>query len=316
MSGLVRAVALETVAAIASAISRVRAVVLLYHSVSDVPFDLAVPTRMFGEQMRFLTDHFELLTVTELLIRLSQSAEHSHPAKNAGWSTYPLAALTFDDGYADNFDQVLPILATYHVRATFYPITDLLSQHRSVPAQNADHTDSAGRCSPRATSVLHPASRAGKLLREGSRPEQGWSVDRHGQEVQMLSWEQLRQMAGQGHEIGAHTVHHPKLHQLPVEDIRREVLQCKSDLEARLNVPVESFAYPRGRYTPVVKEIVRAAGFTSAVTIHERTVGAVFDPFEVPRIPVQPDTSLAAFKARTTAAIDWYSRLRRWRRGA
>jgi peptidoglycan/xylan/chitin deacetylase (PgdA/CDA1 family) len=214
---------------------------------------------VFGEQMRYLASHFELLTVTKLLAGLA-SPEHSHP----------LAALTFDDGYADNFDQVLPILAAYQVRATFYPITGLLGQDYS---------------------------------------------DRHGQAVPMLSWEQLRQMVGQGHEIGAHTVHHPKLHQLPVEEVRREVFQCKSELETRLNVPVESFAYPRGRYTPDVKEVVRAAGFSSAVTIHEGTLGPVFDPFELPRIPVQPDTSLAAFKARTTTAINWYSRLRSWRRG-
>jgi peptidoglycan/xylan/chitin deacetylase (PgdA/CDA1 family) len=268
MSSLFRTVALETIAAIASAIGQVRAVVLLYHSVSDAPSDLAVSTRAFREQMRYLTDHFELLTVSKLLAGLTQSSEHSHP----------LSALTFDDGYADNFDQVLPILAAYQVRATFYPITGLLGQHQSDPAQNA-----------------------------------GWSTDSHGQEVRMLSWEQLRQMAGQGHEIGAHTVHHPKLHQLPVEEVRREVFQCKSDLEAQLNVPVESFAYPRGRYTPIVKELVRAAGFTSAVTIHEGTLGPGFDPFELPRIPVQPDTSLAAFKARTTVAIDWYSRLRGWK---
>jgi peptidoglycan/xylan/chitin deacetylase (PgdA/CDA1 family) len=271
MSSLFRTVALETMAAIASAMARVSAVVLLYHSVSDARPDLAVPTRVFEEQMRYLADHFELLTVSELLARLTPSSEQSHPAKNAGWSTYPLAALTFDDGYADSFDSVLPILAAHQARATFYPITSLLGQQRS---------------------------------------------DRHGQAVSMLSWQQLLQMVGQGHEIGAHTVHHPKLHQLPVEEVRREVFQCKSDLEARLNVPVESFAYPSGRYTPVVKELVRAAGFSSAVTIHERTVGPVFDPFELPRIPVQPDTSLAAFKARTTAAIDWYSRLRRWGRGA
>jgi peptidoglycan/xylan/chitin deacetylase (PgdA/CDA1 family) len=271
MSPLLRTVALDSMAAIALAIGRVRAVVLLYHSVSDERSGLAVPTRVFEEQMHYLAGHFELITVTELVTRLTQSSEHSHPAKNARWSTYPLAALTFDDGYADNSDQVLPILAAYQVRATFYPVTGLLGQYHS---------------------------------------------DRHGQEVRMLSWEQLCQMVGQGHEIGAHTVHHPKLHQLPVEEVRAEVFQCKSDLEARLNVAVESFAYPSGRYTPVVKELVRAAGFTSAVTIHERTVGAVFDPFELPRIPVQPDTSLAAFKARTTAAIDWYSRLRRRRRGA
>jgi peptidoglycan/xylan/chitin deacetylase (PgdA/CDA1 family) len=295
MSSLLRTAAFETIATIASAISQVRAVVLLYHSVSDAPSDVTVPTRVFGEQMRYMTDHFELLTVSKLLARLAQGAEHSRPAKNAGWSTHPLAALTFDDGYADNFDQVLPILAAYQVRATFYPITGLLGEHHSDPAQSAGRTASAGR---------------------GSRPERGWSTDSHGREVPMLSWEQLRQMVGQGHEIGAHTVHHPKLHQLPVEEVRSEVTQCKSDLEARLNVPVESFAYPRGRYTPVVKELVRAAGFTSAVTIHEGTLGPVLDPFELPRIPVQPNTSLAAFKARTTAAINWYARLRRWRRGA
>jgi peptidoglycan/xylan/chitin deacetylase (PgdA/CDA1 family) len=281
MSGLLRAVAMETIATIASAIGQARALILLYHSVSDVRSGLAVPTRVFGQQMRYLADHFELLTVSELLARLTPSAEHAHP----------LAALTFDDGYADNFDHVLPILAAHHARATFYPITGLLGLHQSDPA--------------------HPATpqRARSAVAENA----GWSTDRHGQAVPMLSWEQLLQMVGQGHEIGAHTVHHPKLHQLPVEEVRREVFQCKSDLEARLKVPVASFAYPRGHYTPVVKELVRAAGFTSAVTIHEGTLGPAFDPFELPRIPVQPDTSLAAFKARTTVAINWYSRLQRRR---
>jgi peptidoglycan/xylan/chitin deacetylase (PgdA/CDA1 family) len=254
----IRNVVLETISLIASELSRGRAVILLYHSISDVPSDFAIPTRVFKEQVRYLADHFELVTVSELLAHLARKPERSRP----------LAALTFDDGYADNFDQVLPILTAHGIRATFYPITGALNGQR---------------------------------------------LDRHGRMVRMLSWEQLREIAARGHEIGAHTVQHRKLHTLPVEEAQQEISRSKSELELQLNVPVMSFSYPSGRYTAAVKELVRAAGFTNAVTINEGTLGPLFDPFELPRIPIQPDTSLAAFKAKTTVAIDWYVRLRRWK---
>jgi peptidoglycan/xylan/chitin deacetylase (PgdA/CDA1 family) len=65
-------------------------------------------------------------------------------------------------------------------------------------------------------------------------------------------------------EIGAHTVTHPILVQLPLEQQQQEVAGNQRDLEQILDRPVESFAFPYGIYTAALVDNLRGMGFRCA----------------------------------------------------
>ena len=66
-------------------------------------------------------------------------------------------------------------------------------------------------------------------------------------------------------EIGCHTLNHEYLPRLKLEAAKKEIEECKSQLEARFGVKVNHFAYPGGYYNQTVVNLVREAGFETAV---------------------------------------------------
>lgn len=100
----------------------------------------------------------------------------------------------------------------------------------------------------------------------------------------MLSRAGLRELAAvPGIEIGAHSVTHPRLDELPRREIDDEIRSSRADLERELASPVESFAYPHGAYDRRVREAVIAAGFTSAAAVKNALSHADDDRFAIAR---------------------------------
>ncbi|MBI4039857.1 polysaccharide deacetylase family protein [Candidatus Daviesbacteria bacterium] len=96
---------------------------------------------------------------------------------------------------------------------------------------------------------------------------------------------QLREIVKSGLvEIGAHTVHHAYLTGLPDFRARDEISQSKTDLEKKFNVKVVSFAYPYGAFNSKVIGLVKAAGFTTAVTTIPGIDVSSSDVYFIPRI--------------------------------
>ncbi|HEB98310.1 MAG TPA: polysaccharide deacetylase family protein [Thiotrichales bacterium] len=230
--------------------------ILMYHRIAEAapgaPFrGLCVSPRRFEAQLRWLqAQGWQGFTVSELVRR----AGHDLPPR--------ALAITFDDGYADNFTEALPLLQRYGFPATLYLVVD---RH--------------GRDWSRA----RDARRAGALAA-----------------VPRLGDEQVRAMLDSGWiELGAHTVTHPDLRRLGDAALRHELVHGREQLEQRFGVPVASFAYPFGRYRPEQVEAVRAAGYTSAVTVREGIDDpAVWKPLELARVKVSGREGMAAFRLR------------------
>lgn len=184
--------------------------ILMYHYIREVDaaadplgFRLSVRPERFEEQLAWLRERgYSGLRMGELArcLRVPEGC----PAR--------AVALTFDDGYADNADVALPLLARYGFPATFYIVT-------------------------------------GFVGREG-----------------YMNWADLERLRDGGMEIGAHTMSHADLAALSLDEARVEIEGSKRLLEERLGVEVVSFSYPAGSYSPLVRSLVREAGFTSAVT--------------------------------------------------
>lgn len=96
---------------IASRRNRLNANILLYHKVNDVTNDgLTVSSKTFDSQMRNLSRHYNVISVGELLAKLSNKENFKRRT----------VAITFDDGYEDNYLNAAPILKKYNLPACFF----------------------------------------------------------------------------------------------------------------------------------------------------------------------------------------------------
>jgi len=73
----------------------------------------------------------------------------------------------------------------------------------------------------------------------------------------LLTMSELRELTGQGIEIGSHGLTHAPLDRLTPQEAEREVVESRSVLEAELKAPVPLFAYPYGAADPVARALVR-----------------------------------------------------------
>jgi peptidoglycan/xylan/chitin deacetylase (PgdA/CDA1 family) len=108
-------------------------------------------------------------------------------------------------------------------------------------------------------------------------------------ELAMLDRSQLLALAADGCEIGAHSMSHPQLDCLTRPAAAAEILQSKDVLEQALGHSVDTFAYPHGYHDTVVKELVAAAGYTSAAAVRNALSPADDDPFALARVTVTAD---------------------------
>lgn len=99
---------------------------------------------------------------------------------------------------------------------------------------------------------------------------------------EILSGEELRQIAAAGWEIGAHTVTHADLSVLDYDSCRQEIDRSREALQSVSGVSVDTFAYPFGRYGCAAIDAVRDSGLLAAVT----TGSGSWNPFQLTRAMV------------------------------
>lgn len=100
-----------------------------------------------------------------------------------------------------------------------------------------------------------------------------------------MDWWQIEEIYQSGLvEIGAHSISHPSLGAMSKESARREIEISKSEIEKHLEIPVYSFAYPNGSFNQETTDLVKNAGYTSAVTTIEGTNTDLKDKYLLKRI--------------------------------
>jgi peptidoglycan/xylan/chitin deacetylase (PgdA/CDA1 family) len=292
---------------------RATARILCFHRVNDDcdPFFPSIATRLFEAEMRFLSRHYRVVSLAEMFRRLQEG-----PAE-------PVLAITFDDGYRDNFENAFPILKRYGLPATIFLATgaidtaeplwfERVAQALKTTARELLEVE-RGRVMPlRNTaerleandylfSVFRAATDADRRRLLEDVLEQLGGTERRSE---MLNWNDARYMAAQGIDFGGHTVTHPFLSRVTPEEARRETALCKQRIEAELQRPADFFAYPNGRDEDiggVAKQAVWQAGYKAAMsTIWGVNTGAT-DAFELRRGgPWEQSPAMFASK------LDWY----------
>jgi peptidoglycan/xylan/chitin deacetylase (PgdA/CDA1 family) len=114
-------------------------------------------------------------------------------------------------------------------------------------------------------------------------------------ETRLMDAATLRKLSRHGVEVGAHSRTHPRLSRLGAAELADEVLNSKSALEDLLGQEVRYFCYPYGDYSPEVREVVRSADYSGALTCIRGAANTADNPFEVPRKAISYGDNLIGY---------------------
>jgi peptidoglycan/xylan/chitin deacetylase (PgdA/CDA1 family) len=131
-----------------------------------------------------------------------------------------------------------------------------------------------------------------------------WDASTGVPETPLMTIEELREWSRAGMEVGAHTRTHADLTSLSRRGAREEIEGSRKELESALGVPVLHFCYPYGRFDTAISDLVREAGFDSAVTTNRGRAIAGHDLFDLPRVPVARSTHAGQFWQKLFTAYE------------
>ena len=125
-------------------------------------------------------------------------------------------------------------------------------------------------------------------------------TDDVGKPYNRMTWDQLKEMAD-SHTvtIANHTLSHPKLHNLATaQEKEKEIVEANQALKYHLGIDNAWLAYPYGDYDDQVVEICKKAGIKMAVTTDSGRVHVGSYPYELKRVYIGNDISMARFSER------------------
>jgi peptidoglycan/xylan/chitin deacetylase (PgdA/CDA1 family) len=276
-------------------------VVLCYHRVAAGSSDInsiAVTPGNFRDQIEYLKQHYRIVRFED------------------DWSQIkkPAIVITFDDGYADNLSEALPILEQAEVPATFFISTGQIGSGTGLwwdtlesallgegeyPGHFTLYHPRQGKTWPTATleqrgALYHELHALFMVATPGERNAwlaelAAWSGDRiaGAESTRLLTLEELQVLAQHPLvTIGAHTVSHPRLSSLSEAEQRQEIAQSRHQLEKWLGKEVTVFAYPFGQKTDYDENsarICREECFLKAAAAFPGEAHRWSDPFQIPR---------------------------------
>ncbi|WP_338899112.1 polysaccharide deacetylase family protein [Streptomyces sp. TG1A-60] len=112
----------------------------------------------------------------------------------------------------------------------------------------------------------------------------------------MLDWDQVRELAGHGVEIGGHSHTHPQLDTLGEDRLRFELRRCRQIVGDELGTRPVSFAFPYGYSSGRVRLAVREAGFAQALSVGNALARRRQGPYALRRVTVRRSTEAAEFE--------------------
>ncbi len=238
--------------------------ILAYHGVQEAPGDVLnfdgfqVAPEAFRAQMEWVARRFTLVSLGEVL-RKGRWPEHA-------------VAVTFDDGYLNNFDVAAPFLKAMGLPATFFVTTGFLDgtaspwwyRFRSSVGKRGDNIKEM---------VLGEVRLKGMGAAEREKELAALAARFAPSDLPaLMTWDHARKLIAQGFEVAPHTVTHINLNRETDDVIESEIVESTRRLSAELNVKPSVYSYPYGRPEDISSRAVdtlRRLGYDGAVTTSE-----------------------------------------------
>ncbi len=139
-----------------------------------------------------------------------------------------------------------------------------------------------------------------------------WDMQAGEPAAPLMDFSNLAELHRAGHEVGVHTMSHPRLTEITDEEVVREVKESKDSIARALGATPVSFAYPYGNLNENVKHLVRKEGFHYAVATDSGGLHMADDPMQVFRVSIFPEDSTLQLWKKTSS---WYRSYYQWKRG-
>jgi peptidoglycan/xylan/chitin deacetylase (PgdA/CDA1 family) len=201
--------------------------------------------------------------------------------------------LTFDDGYANNYKYVLPLLEKYEMPATFFVTAiraagydvlwnDLLGIVSKYGPEKVEYNNELyykGQYDKYYSSTngvsLAEQLRSSGFSEKAAMMKQLYPLypfkTKNGEEdywLQMTKEQIIDLSASPFASIGSHGYYHNDLAMISSNDAAEELILSKQYLENIINKPVNSFAFPYGAYTPTVVKAAKQAGYNQLLAMN------------------------------------------------
>ncbi|MBJ6982872.1 MULTISPECIES: polysaccharide deacetylase family protein [unclassified Luteimonas] len=300
---------------VAAALPHDGVLVLNYHRVGDSSrsrYDRGLwsaTAEGFDAQVRFLKDNCDIIGLDDIADALRRPSGR-------------YVAITFDDGYLDNHDIALPVLKHHRVPAAFFIATgfidrNLLPWWDAIAMQVRESASGTLDLSPwiagrialgkdreawiRRIIAAYKDLPFGQTLPFRARLTEETGLEPPDTvEGQWMDWDMVRALARAGMTIGGHTVNHPILSSLPVEEQRAEIEGCALRLREELGIDMTHFAYPVGGPTAFddnTMRLLRDARVAQAFSFYGGVARASSAPLDLQRVPVSKETGQDLFRA-------------------
>lgn len=228
-----------------------RVIILLYHRVSDQYRDnVTVGIEQFDRHMAYVAAHFTVVSLRQIVA--GDIPRHARK---------PIIAVSFDDGYLDNYENAAPILVKHQVPCTFFISTEKIRDN-----QPFDHDIRA----------------------------LGFGLDN-------MSWDQARQMRDWGLHFGSHTRNHVNLAEASDEVAHAELIGSLQDIRCELDQEQVFIAFPYGRHkhiTTARTETIKELGYAACFSAYGGLNGPGMDLFNIRRVGVNWAFEQTALHAR------------------
>ncbi len=297
--------AIDAYGALRRRLVRWSACILSYHRVgpgTELPTDIPLTTPAdFEQQVLYLRRRYQVMP----LARLGRAISEGRPLPRN------TAVITFDDGYRDNYLHAYPILRKHGVPATIFLATAHIDQGHPfwwdrvscavlLTTEQRLESDRLGSYDLSSTERRWEAVSAMDVrLKQMPDHEKNQAIEEMVRRLaadvpaamardMILTWDDVAEMAGNGITFGSHTVHHPTLIGLPLDQARSEIADSRKRIEEKTGQPCDTFAYPDGRegnISPGIRAILAENGYVCAVyALPNRLVAPGADPYGLPRV--------------------------------
>lgn len=319
---------LQTVGAAAfhmpSARSQNALTILMYHRVlpandpryAEEEPGMVVEPKTFDMHLALLNKHFEVVSLQSCL------TPDATPSTNK-----PKCVITFDDGWADNFEFAWPLLQKHQTPATIFLASDYIGSDLDfwpnqinrllvlAPGAFLDAFTLAVDIKPQLAGREFRSDLIQSLKRYNDKEiyraldalPDSLQPHRRAKTPGLMSWPQVTQMAQDPLiDFGSHTRKHYRLNLLEdLADLTSEIVQSGKDIEQQLGKAVPLFCYPNGNTSEPTKQLVAQHYAGAVTTANGKNPLPLTAPHMLKRIAIHNDAcrNAVAFKAKLTGLL-------------